>query len=362
MKILYMTHGIFRPASGIRRTGAALALGLGLAAAGSFPSAVAAEAASGTGEIKPDLIYHNYCSVCHGERGDGRSRASKSLVPPPRDLTAASDLTREAMIATVTHGKPGTAMVAWETQLTAKDIAAVVDFIRGSFMLPALDPHIARGRSVYGHNCTSCHGDRGQGVSYNGAAAPRDWSSPETRAKLTRERMIAAVTGGQHGAETVGFSEKITAQDIEAVVDYASKVVMMAGGSISGRQAYGGRQRDAATSQNARKPETAQADMTLPMPRNLTGNMQRGGQFYMGNCATCHGVNGDGQGPRAYFINPRVRNFQDDYSHTQLNRPAIFRAVTLGRTGSEMPAWGKVLSEQEIADVTEFVFQTFIRK
>jgi mono/diheme cytochrome c family protein len=33
----------------------------------------------------------------------------------------------------------------------------------------------------------------------------------------------------------------------------------------------------------------------------------------------------------------------------------------MGKTGSEMPAWSKVLSKQEIADVSEFVFQTFIR-
>jgi mono/diheme cytochrome c family protein len=82
----------------------------------------------------------------------------------------------------------------------------------------------------------------------------------------------------------------------------------------------------------------------------------------MGNCATCHGKLGNGEGPRAYFLNPRPRNFHDDYSHTNLNRPAIFSVVTTGKVGTVMPAWGKVLSDQEIANVAEFVFQTFVQE
>ena len=82
----------------------------------------------------------------------------------------------------------------------------------------------------------------------------------------------------------------------------------------------------------------------------------------MGNCATCHGKLGDGQGPRAYFMTAKPRNFLDDYSHVILNRPAIFNAATFGRPGTEMPAWGHVLSEQQIANVAEFVFEAFIQK
>jgi mono/diheme cytochrome c family protein len=47
------------------------------------------------GPLKPDALYHNYCSVCHGDRGDGNSRARNSLVPPPRDFTRANELTRD---------------------------------------------------------------------------------------------------------------------------------------------------------------------------------------------------------------------------------------------------------------------------
>lgn len=105
---------------------------------------------------------------------------------------------------------------------------------------------------------------------------------------------------------------------------------------------------------------TAIADMSLPMPLGLKGDPDKGRIFFMGNCFTCHGVSGDGNGPRAYFITPPPRDFLLETSRQRLNRPVLFEAITNGRIGTNMPAWGKVLSNQEIANVAEFVFQNFI--
>lgn len=107
-------------------------------------------------------------------------------------------------------------------------------------------------------------------------------------------------------------------------------------------------------------PKPAAADMSLPMPLGLKGDVTKGRDFYMQNCFTCHGVTGAGDGPRAYFINPVPRDFLLESSRQYLNRPALFGAISKGRTGSEMPAWGKVLNDQEIANVAEYVFQNFI--
>ena len=77
--------------------------------------------------------------------------------------------------------------------------------------------------------------------------------------------------------------------------------------------------------------------------------------------ATCHGTTGDGRGPRAYFINPKPRNFLHPASRQELDRIAVFNATSAGKQGTEMPAWRQVLNPQEIADVSEFVFQRFIQ-
>ncbi|MBI2509228.1 MAG: c-type cytochrome [Betaproteobacteria bacterium] len=239
-----------------------LATGLALFAGTSW-AAGGLEPAGKAGTMRPEAIYRNYCSVCHGDRGDGRSRARTSLVPPPRDFTDSrirGELTREAMIVITREGKPGTAMVGWKTQLRDAEIEAVVDYIRSSFM----------------------------------RAAP------------------AGIPGAPATA--------------------------------------------------VRQPQPAvRADMSLPLPKGLAGNAERGGRFYQANCATCHGAQGDGQGPRAYFIKPRPRNFLDTQARATFNRPALFAAIAMGKPGTEMPAWGKVLDDQQMADVVEYVFRQFVQ-
>ncbi len=100
--------------------------------------------------------------------------------------------------------------------------------------------------------------------------------------------------------------------------------------------------------------------MTAGLPNGLKGDLKRGGAFYLANCATCHGARGDGAGPRAYFINPKPRNFTEPASRARFNRVALYAAVSEGRLGSEMPAWKHVSTPQQMADVSEYVFRSFI--
>ena len=219
------------------------------------------------------LLYHNYCSVCHGDKGDGKSRASAALSTVPRDFTSAAskrELTRERIVLAITHGRPGTAMVAWQSQLSPADIGALADHVLSQFVQP-------------------------------------------------------------HSAAAVGA----------------------ASAAISGTRAHGGREADALAASN-------RADRNARLPDGLNGDARRGAAFYRANCVACHGVQGDGAGPRAYFINPRPRNFTDADTQARYNRPALYAGVAQGRVGSEMPAWSKVASPQQIADVSEYVFQTFI--
>jgi len=321
-----------------------------------------AQTGTASASIRADVLYHNYCSVCHGDRGDGRSRARASLVPPPRDFTspeAIEQLTRERMIASVTHGRPGTAMVGWQTQLSAEEIAAIVDYIHATFMAPRTSPALARGREIYARTCAVCHGDHGQGALWAGAnmqRPPRDFTSPQAAADLTRQRMIASVTQGRPGTAMSGFGAQLSSTDIEAVVDFIRTAFMMpAIEGFSGTHAHAGRDIPGAGATHYA------ADGQAPLPKGLKGNAAQGKRFYLANCATCHGADGDGQGPRAYFIRPKPRNFLDPAARAALDRPALFAAIAFGKVGTEMPAWSKVLTDQQIANVAEFVFVEFIR-
>lgn len=311
-------------------------------------------------------LYHNYCSVCHGDKGDGRSRARQSLNPPPKDFTnpqVAQGLSRERMIQVVAHGQPGTAMVGWKSQLNPQQIESVVDYVRANFMSASTGPGADRGRAIYARTCSVCHGDKGDGASWAAAnmrKPPRNFTAPETRQQLSRERMILSVSHGRADTPMPGFSGQLSRQDIEQVVDYIRSAFMnVADSGISGTYAHG-----KPPAKGAGEPHHSHdqaANMKAAMPRGLTGNAERGGRFYKDNCATCHGVSGDGRGPRAYFINPKPRNFLHAASRIELNRPELFEHISEGVIGTEMPAWDKVLSAQQIADVAEYVFRQFIQ-
>ena len=93
----------------------------------------------------------------------------------------------------------------------------------------------------------------------------------------------------------------------------------------------------------------------------LIGDYEAGEKFYNTNCFVCHGKKGDGKGPRAHFNRPAPRNFTSDASRQELDHASLFAAISNGKRGSVMPAWSTVLTEQQIADVAEYVYQSFIQ-
>lgn len=217
-------------------------------------------------------------------------------------------------------------------------------------------------KKIYQKFCSVCHGDKGDGDTRAAGGLspkPRNFTTEEAAKVLNRQRMIESVAQGRPGTAMVGHSKKLSPLQIEAVVDYIRSTFMKVPSSVTTDKATSsGTQGSGAPAQAQTEVAT---DMKAAMPKGLKGNSQAGQAFYMKNCFTCHGVNGDGNGPRAYFNTPRPRNFTSDQSRQSYNRPRLFDAISNGKRGTVMPAWGKVLSDQQIADVAEFVFQGFIR-
>lgn len=330
------------------------------------------------GDSQGEAIYQEYCSVCHGDQGDGMTRVRRGLNPPPRDFTsrlAKAELTRKRMLAAVKQGRPNTAMMAFSSNLSEKEINAVVDYVRSRFMIKeevALDAAMVlleKGKNAYTANCAVCHGDDGNGAMWTKNSLnppPRDFTTLQALEMLSRDRMINSVTHGRPGTAMMSFAQRLTSEEISAVVDYIRttfigrvKTVDQVPEAVAGHH-QGQGVRPLAT-QASSSPVTA-ADMTLPFANGLQGDREAGRQFYMNNCFTCHGREGDGNGPRAGFIRPKPRNFVHADSRLSLNRPALFSAISIGKQGTVMPAWNKVLNEQQIADVAEFVFHAFIIK
>jgi mono/diheme cytochrome c family protein len=314
-------------------------------AAGLSGARAAAAAADGA------LLYAQHCVVCHGDKGNGDTRVRRGLSAPPTDFTTASsraELTRERMLHSVAAGRPGTAMMAFGSRLSEAEIASVVDYIRATFMTgkasAALPPKIAEGEQLYVRHCAVCHGDEGSGAVWTQSSLnppPRNFTAA-LRDELTRERMITSVTYGRPGTAMMPFRTRLSAEQIATVVDYIRASFL--GKAVKPKD----------------HPHIVQADMSLPFPDGLRGDARKGKRFFDNNCFTCHGRKGNGKGPRSGFINPKPRNFLSIESRTRLNRPALFTAVRDGVRGSVMPSWGKVLTDQQIADVAEYVFTAFV--
>jgi cbb3-type cytochrome c oxidase subunit III len=194
------------------------------------------------GQTRPGkFIFHNYCSVCHGDKGDGQSRAREGLDPPPRNYTtpeAALELTRERMISSVTNGRPGTAMIAWGKELSPKEIEGVVDYVRSTFMKlgnqaagsrPRPNDKLlaSRGGVIYLKSCAMCHGETGtRETTGRMQPPPRDFTTPQAATELTHGRMIASITNGRPGTAMIGYGTQLSKADIEALADFIREAYM----------------------------------------------------------------------------------------------------------------------------------------
>ncbi|MCH7509382.1 MAG: c-type cytochrome [Proteobacteria bacterium] len=86
-------------------------------------------------------------------------------------------------------------------------------------------------------------------------------------------------------------------------------------------------------------------------------------EIYAQRCSGCHGQEGDGLGPAAERLNPPPRDFtlgmykikSSGFDEYLPNDEDLLRMIRDGMPGTAMPAWGDVLSDQEMADLVRHI-------
>ena len=76
-------------------------------------------------------VYQAKCAACHGKTGKGDGPAARALPKKPADLSAAAywtDKSTEGISATITKGKPGTAMRGFP--MSEDKLSALVGYLR----------------------------------------------------------------------------------------------------------------------------------------------------------------------------------------------------------------------------------------
>jgi len=154
-----------------------------------------------------EVVFFEYCSGCHGRRADGRGPESLNLDPRPQNLRNAQfvkHLPDDRMFTSISGGVRGTAMPAWELEMSAEKRWSVIHYIRSltaddTISLPngiahqSVDPAVknplpvdeasaAAGKKVFLRYCASCHGRKADG---KGALAPNLVPAPRNLVAIT---------------------------------------------------------------------------------------------------------------------------------------------------------------------------------
>ena len=112
----------------------------------------------------------------------------------------------------------------------------------------------------------------------------------------------------------------------------------------------------------------ADASLAVPATQRRAYDAQVAGELYRINCSACHGVNGEGNGPAAAHLQASD-SFYFAKNSAKYGPPADLVATRGQRTEEiwfgtinngivVMPAFDKLLSEEEIWDIVTYLFDT----
>jgi cytochrome c oxidase cbb3-type subunit III len=174
--------------------------------------------------IRGGIVYKNYCVLCHGERGDGASRAAKlyggaNLAIKPRPAGYYEKIVRGGGDAV----GASTSMPPWQDELSNEQISDVV-----AFLAVVADP-VRRGDVIFKTNCVLCHGVRADGKG-RAAALFRPSPADLTRSERTDEYKMQIIrVGGQAVGRSPAmppWGERLTDREIADLIAYLRTILV----------------------------------------------------------------------------------------------------------------------------------------
>ncbi len=96
---------------------------------------------------------------------------------------------------------------------------------------------------------------------------------------------------------------------------------------------------------------------TAPPPPELVSDpatLELGRTLFLAHCALCHGVRGDGHGPRREGLNPPPADFTNSVWRRDADPRRLHDVIRDGKAGTPMPAW-RALDDREIWALVAYV-------
>lgn len=311
--------------------------------AAAFTLAVAAQAAFGaTASLLEEgrAVYNFRCYFCHGYSGNAKTLAATFLTPPPADFTraAAKQLTREAIIATLRNGRPGTAMKSFSGILSEREMMTVSSFVVDEFV-------VRRAPNTYYHTAENGWPDHERyrnAFPFATGEIPlsRPWESLDT-SQAAGKRLYLATCISCHDR---GALEKD-----DLIWDARPLSYPRNNFSLANPPKF-----DAMTSATP----YALHDIR-PKTTRLNATERRGEKLFQNNCAFCHGADGTGKNWIGQFLEPHPRNLRDPVFMTAMTRQRLENVIREGLPNTSMPAWKTVLGNDEIRAISAYINRVF---
>lgn len=100
----------------------------------------------------------------------------------------------------------------------------------------------------------------------------------------------------------------------------------------------------------------AQAQLdAFPYKSTREASIYRGTIVFMNRCVNCHGVNADGISRAANIYNPKPSNLRVSMKSDAYKQMIIRRGGKVMARSEFMPPWGEALTEEELADVVNYL-------
>jgi len=288
-------------------------------------------------------LYGENCAVCHGLAGAGIGAM------PPLDNDGLSEMDSQTLFKIISRGLYGTAMPAWNKEdggplgdyqvselvklIQYGDWAATQDRLVNLGLAPLIpfstEPDaevlaslaempggdlLIQGITLYAQQCVACHG--GDGLGTNLAPPLND---PTLRA-MSLDELDRIIRNGVSGTLMAGWENALSEDEITAALTLITDWDQVPTGAIPAPE--------------VNIPVTAES-------------IALGGDMFASNCSQCHGPEGQGT-QRAPSLN--VKGYLAETSDG-----ALEQIISLGVTGTAMPAWGDRMTEAEIQAIVGFI-------
>jgi mono/diheme cytochrome c family protein len=242
--------------------------------------------------------FSQYCSSCHGR-----------YIPVANNVDEAREI--------ISSGGSHETMPIWGEILTSQQVDALVSYTQSVSRGTPLE----RGLDLYVQNCSSCHGDFGEGGV--NPARTNDIIAPISSAEYLKTRddatLRAIIAEGQPNFGMAPFSTAfggpLDDEEIDAIIAFI-------------------------------RAWELNPPVDLPIEVSEGVVLINGAQIYAAVCAQCHGVNGEGgAGPSLRDADFQLQNSDED----------IFSTINRGHDATSMIAWGEILTSGQIQELVDFI-------